>query len=97
MEDMYSKILRGLPELNEIELEAIAGACQKRVEEKRKARREGLRRELMKNLQKALNDIINNDFTLVITNTELDPEKDECYGVCFNPGDIYSVKMIDSK
>ena len=95
--DDFSRMINSLTLLNEIELETLAEACQERAEEKRKARREGLRRELMKNLQKALSDIINNDFTLVITNTELDPEKDECYGVCFNPGDIYSLKMIDSK
>jgi len=70
MEDMYSKILRGLPELNEIELEALAGACQKRVEEKRKARREGLRRELMENLQETINDILRNGFSLMIENLD---------------------------
>jgi len=93
----FDRMINSLNLLNEVELEALAEVCQARAEGKKKARREGLRRELMKNLQKALSDIINNDFTLVITNTELDPEKDECYGVCFNPGDIYSVKMIDSK
>jgi len=93
----FDRMINSLNLLNEVELEALAEVCQARAEGKKKARREGLRQELMKNLQKALSDIINNDFTLVITNTELDPEKDECYGVCFNPGDIYSVKMIDSK
>lgn len=93
----FDRMINSLNLLNEVELEALAEVCQARAEGKKKARREGLRRELIKNLQKALSDIINNDFTLVITNTELDPEKDECYSVCFNPGDIYSVKMIDSK
>lgn len=97
MDDAYSKVLRCLPELNEIELEILAEACQERVEEKRKARREGLRQELMKNLQNALSDILHNDFTLVITNTELNPEEDECCAVCFDPQDVYSIEMIDTK
>lgn len=93
----FDCIIRSLNLLNETELEALAEVCQARAEGKKKARREGLRLKLIENLQKALSDIIHNDFTLVITNTELDPEKDECYGVCFNPGDIYSVKVIDAK
>lgn len=92
MEDMYSKILRGLPELNEIELETLAEACQKRVEEKRKARREGLRQELMGNLQKTLNDILHNGFTLTIENTERDCHDD--YGcVVIDPDEFYSITI----
>jgi len=83
--------------LNETELEALAEVCQAKAEGKRKARRKVLRQELMENLQKAISDVLHNDFTLVITNIELNPEEDECYGVCFNPEDIYSIKMIDTK
>ena len=97
MDDAYSKVFNYLPELSEIELEVLAEVCQAKVEGKRKARREALRQELMENLQSALSDVLHNDFTLVITNTELNPEEDECYGVCFNPEDIYSIKMIDTK
>lgn len=91
------RVINSLNLFNETELEVIAEACQARAEKKKKARREGLRQELMGNLQKAINDILHNDFTLVITNTELNPEEDECYSVCFNPEDVYSIKMIDTK
>lgn len=97
MNDAYSKVFGYLPELNEIELEALAGVCQAKIEGKRKARREALRQELMSNLQSALSDILHNNFTLIIKNTELNPEEDECYAVCFDPQDIYSIEMIDSK
>lgn len=97
MDDVYSKIFRCLPELNEIELVALAEACQEKAEGKRKARREGLRQELMGNLQKAIGDILHNDFVLIIRNTELNPEEDECYAVCFDPRDISSIQIIDTK
>jgi hypothetical protein len=95
----FDRMINSLTLLNEVELEALAEVCQTRVEAKRKARREGLRQELMSNFQSALSDILHNDFTLVITNPELNPEEDECYGVCFNPEDIHSVKIniIDTK
>jgi hypothetical protein len=51
----------------------------------------------MENLQNALSDILHNNFALIIKNTELNPEEDECYAVCFDPQDIYSIEMIDSK
>jgi hypothetical protein len=51
----------------------------------------------MGNLQKAISDILHNGFTLLITNTELDPDEDEFCAVCFDPEDIYSIKMIDTK
>lgn len=81
---------------NDTELKALANKCQNLIADRERIKRNKLRQELMENLQNALSDILHNDFTLVITNTELDPEKDECYGVCFNPGDIYSVKVIDA-
>ena len=83
--------------LNDDELRALANKCQNLIADRERIKREELRQELMGNLQKVLSDILHNNFTLVITNTELNPEEDECYGVCFNPEDFYSIKMIDSK
>ena len=93
MNDTYSKVFLYLPELNEVELEALAAACQKRVEEKKKARREGLRQELMGNLQKAISDILHNDFYLTIKNTERDHKYDDYDEVVFDPDDIYSIEI----
>lgn len=93
----FDCMLTNLALLNENELEALAKACQSRVEDKKKARREALRQELMKNLQSALSDILHNNFALIIKNTELNSEEDECYAVCFDPEDIYSIEMIDTK
>ena len=95
--DNLDYVINSLNLLDETELEALAEVCQARVEGKRKARREALRQELMGNLQNALSDILHNNFALIIKNTELNPEEDECYAVCFDPQDIYSIEMIDSK
>lgn len=97
MNDAYSKVFGYLPELNEIELEALAEACQARVEEKKKARREVLQQELMGNLQKAIGDILHNGFNLAIKNTECEPEWDDYDEVFFEPEDTYSIVMIDNK
>lgn len=83
--------------LTDTELQALVNKCQKLIADRERIKRNELRQELMENLQKALSDILHNNFTLVITNTELNPEEDECYGVCFNPEDVYSIKMIDTK
>jgi hypothetical protein len=93
----FDRMINSLTLLNEVELEALAEVCPARAEGKRKARREGLRQELMGNLQKAISDILHNNFALIIKNTELNPEEDECYAVCFDPQDIYSIEMIDTK
>lgn len=68
--DDLDRIIRELNLLNEVELEALIISCQTRVEEKKKARREGLRLELMKNLQKAIGDILHNGFNLTIENLD---------------------------
>jgi hypothetical protein len=92
MDDTYSKIFRCLPELNEVELEALAEVCQAKAEGKKKARREGLRRELIDNLQKAIRDILQNNFTLTIENTDRDCHDD--YGcVVFDPDENYSFTL----
>lgn len=83
--------------LNDAELRALTDKCQNLIADRERIKREELRQELMENLQKALSDILHNNFTLVITNTELNPEEDECYGVCFNPEDVYSIKIIDAE
>ena len=90
--DDFSRMINSLTLLNEIELETLAEACQERVEEKRKARREGLRRELTENLQAALREIFLNGFTLTIENTERDCHDD--YGcVVIDPDEVYSITM----
>jgi hypothetical protein len=91
--DDFSRMINSLPLLNEAELQALAGACQKRAEEKRKARREGLRQELMGNLQKTISDILHNDFYLIIKNTERDHEKDDYDEIVFDPQDNYSIEI----
>lgn len=92
MDDTYSKIFGELPLLNEVELKALAEACQERAEKKRKARREGLRQELTENLQAALSEIFLNGFTLTIENTERDCHDD--YGcVVIDPDEFYSITM----
>ena len=91
--DELDKMIRSLNLLNETELEALAEVCQARVEGKKKARREALRQELMGNLQKAIGDILHNDFTLFIKNTELNPDEYKYTAVYFNPEDIYHIEI----
>lgn len=83
--------------LNDTELQALANKCQKLIADRERIKRNELQQELMGNLQKALSDILHNDFALIIKNTELNPEEDECYAVCFDPEDIYSIEMITTK
>ena len=77
--------------LNNDELQALAKNCQKLIEARERLEREGLRQELMGNLQKALSDILHNDFSLIIENTERDRHDDD--SVVFDPGDIYSITI----
>ena len=83
--------------LNDTELRALADKCQNLIEDRKRIQREELRQKLMGNLQKAISDILDNDFTLIIKNTECDPKYDDYCEVYFNPEDIYSVEMIDTK
>ena len=83
--------------LNDTELQILTNKCQKLIADRERIRRNELRQELMRNLQTALSDILHSGFALMIKNTELNPEEDECYAVCFNPEDIYSIDMIDTK
>lgn len=89
----FDRMINNLTLLNEAELEALAEVCQARAEGKKKARREGLRQKLMENLQKAIGDILHNDFSLIIKNTDLDPDEDEYTKVYFEPEDGYSIHM----
>jgi chemotaxis protein CheY-P-specific phosphatase CheC len=93
----FDRMINSLTLLNEVELEALAEVCQTKIEAKKKARREGLRQELMGNLQSALSDILHNDFTLTIKNTERNHEYDDYDEVFFEPEDIYSIEMKDNK
>jgi hypothetical protein len=78
--------------LNNDELQALAKKCQKLIADRERIKRDELRQELTENLQKAIDDILHNDFTLVIENTHRDCHDD--YGcVIFDPDDIYSITM----
>ena len=83
--------------LNDTELQALADKCQQLIADRERIKRNELRQKLMENLQKAIGDILHNDFCLTIKNTETDPIYDDCYEVCFDPEDIYSVEIIDTK
>lgn len=83
--------------MSNIQLETAINKFSEILKKRKEIEREELRQKLMENLQNALSDILHNSFTLVITNTELNPEEDEYYGVCFNPEDVCSIKMIDTK
>ena len=92
MDDTYSKIFRDLPLLNEVELQAIAEACQKKVDEKRKARREGQRRELMNEIRAAINEALNNGFELTIENEDRDIHDDYAC-ISLIAGETYSLNL----
>lgn len=79
--------------LNDAELRALADKCQNLIADRERIRREELRRELLENLQKAIGDILHNGFTLLIKNTELNPDEDDYTAVCFDPEDIYSINI----
>ena len=79
--------------LNDVELQALADKCQELIADRERIKRNELRQELMENLQKAISDVLHNGFTLLIKNTELDPDEDEYTAVCFDPEDIYSVEI----
>lgn len=83
--------------LNDAELQALADKCQKLIADRERIKRNELWQKLMENLQNALSDILHNDFALIIQNTKLNPEEDECCAVCFDPEDVYSIEMIDTK
>ena len=85
-------MLTNLALLKEDELEALAKACQTRVEDKKKARREALRQELMANLQQTISAILGNGFDLTITNID----RNYCDGhedVWFCSDDHYSIEI----
>ena len=79
--------------LNDAELRALADKCQNLIADRERIKRNELRRELMENLQKAIGDILHNDFSLYIQNTELNPDEDECTSVYFDPEDIYHIEI----
>ena len=89
----FDSIFAMIALLNDTELQALADKCQKLIADRERIKRNELRQELMGNLQKAIGDILHNGFTIQIINTELDPDEDECTAVCFNPEDIYSIKI----
>lgn len=89
----FDRMINNLNLLNETELRVLSDVCLARAEDKKKERREALRQELMTNLQTALSDILHNDFSLIIKNTDLNPDEDEYAAVCFEPGEGYSIHM----
>ena len=77
---------------NDAELHALANKCQNLIADRERIKREELRQELMENLQKAIGDILHNDFSLIIENTEKDCHDDNgC--VVFDPDDICSITI----
>jgi biotin-(acetyl-CoA carboxylase) ligase len=78
--------------LNDTELEALANKCQQLIANREQIKRNQLRQELMENLQKAIDDILHNNFTLAIENTDRDCHDD--YGcVVFDPDETYSITI----
>jgi biotin-(acetyl-CoA carboxylase) ligase len=78
--------------LNDTELEALANKCQELIADRERIKRNELRRELIDNLQKAIGDILQNNFTLTIENTDRDCHDD--YGcVVFDPDENYSFTL----
>ena len=88
----FDRMINNLTLLNNTELEALAQACQTKVEERKEAYRETLRQELMNNLQKAISDVLNNNFYLVIGRRKQDPK----YGyndLWFDPTDQCTIEI----
>lgn len=78
---------------NDAELRALADKCQNLIADRERIKREELRQELMGNLQKAIGDILHNNFSLTIKNTERHHEYDDFDEIFFEPEDIYSIKI----
>lgn len=88
----FDSLLATTALLNNDELKALANKCQSLIADRERIKRNELRQELMENLQKALSDILHNDFTLTIENTDRDCHDD--YGcVIVDPGDICSIEI----
>lgn len=79
--------------LNDTELQALANKCQQLIVDRERIKRNELRQELMENLQKAISDILHNNFSLSIKNTECDPEYDDYTEVFFEPEETYSIEI----
>lgn len=75
------------------ELETLTSRCNELLKERKIAARNALRQELMTNLQTVLSDILHNGFSLIIKNTDLDPDEDKYTKVYFEPEDGYSIHM----
>lgn len=79
--------------LNDTELQTLAYKCQQLIADRERIKRKELRQELMDNLQKAISDVLHNGFSLIIRNTERNPEYDDCDAVYFDTDDIYSIEI----
>lgn len=78
--------------LNDTELQALANKCQNLIADRERIKRNELRQELMGNLQKAIGDILHNNFTLAIENSDRDCHDN--YGcVVFDPDEVYSITI----
>lgn len=94
----FDSLLAMTAMFNDTELQALANKCQSLIADRERIKREELRQKLMENLQNALSDVLHNDFALIIQNTKLNPEEDECCAVCFfDSEDVYSIEMVDTK
>lgn len=93
MNNLYlAKFLEEGRSLYTRDLEFAITNLTEELENRKKNEREKLRQELMGNLQKAIGDILHNNFTLTIENTDRDCHDD--YGcVVFDPDEIYSITI----
>lgn len=83
--------------MSNTQLETAINKFSEILKKRKEIEREELRQKLMGNLQKAIGDIVHNGFALTIRNTELDPYEYEDIAVYFNPEDICSIEMVDTK
>lgn len=88
----FDRMINNLNLLNGTELGALLRACQAKVENKKKARREALRQELMTNLQQVMSAILGNGFDLTISNTCRN-HYDGHEEVWFTSDDHYSIEI----
>lgn len=88
----FDSMITNLSLLNLNELEALAKACQTKVENEKKARHEALRQELMANLQQTISAILGNGFDLTISKIDSNHyDGDEVIWFC--PNDHYSIEI----
>ena len=89
----FDSLLAMTAMLNDAELQALSNKCQSLIADHERIRRNELKQELIDNLQKAISDILHNDFTLSIKNTERDHKYDDYDEIFFEPEDNYTIEI----